>query len=212
MDQNLQLHAAIIGQKTADALVKKGFSAEYLADQDEARKRLLELIPDGSGVGMGGSMTIKFMDIKGALEKKGCTIYDHNGIADPEEANAIRIKQLTCDVFLCSANAITKDGRLYNVDGRGNRVAAMIFGPGKVIVVAGINKIVNDLESADERVRMLAGPINNIRLNTGNPCTKTGVCADCAAPGRICNIATILHRRPSGANITVLLVGEALGY
>jgi len=212
MDQNMVKHAAIVGESTVDALIKNGFQAEFFPDKDSVKKRLLELIPDGAGVGYGGSMTVRSLELQDELIQRGCRIYDHNLAANPEEADEIRRSQLTSDVFLCSSNAITRDGRLYNVDGAGNRVAAMIYGPKEVIVVAGINKVVADLEEAEVRVYGIAGPINNIRLNTDNPCTKTGECMDCASPRRICNIAVILHRRPSRTAFRVLLVGEAMGY
>lgn len=212
MDENVRLHTTILGNNTVEALVKNGFQAEYLQDEAAAKERLLALIPEGASVGFGGSATIKHMDIKGELAKRGCALYDHNGVQDPDEAAAIRRSQLTCDVFLSGSNAITRDGRLYNVDGKGNRVAAMIFGPGEVIIVAGINKVVSDLTAAEERVYGYAAPINNLRFNSGNPCTKTGECMDCSSPKRICNIATILHRCPTGTKIRILLVGESLGF
>jgi L-lactate utilization protein LutB len=212
MEEIVVKHKAIMGSRVAEALEKKGYQAEYLADEAAARKRLIELIPDNASVGFGGSMTIRHMDVKGELEKKGCSLYDHNAAKDPAEAEASRRKQLSCDVFLSSSNAITMDGKLYNVDGRGNRVAAMIFGPGEVIIVAGVNKIVPDLDAAVERVNGYASPMNNLRFNSDNPCAKTGICMDCSSPSRICNIATILHRCPSGAKIRVLIVGESLGF
>ncbi|MCL1804616.1 MAG: lactate utilization protein [Clostridiales bacterium] len=212
MEEIVKQHMAILGQRTVDALVKKGYLAEYLPDEAAMRERLIGLIPDKASVGFGGSMTIRHMDIKGELEKKGCALYDHNAAADAAQAEEFRRKQLSCDVFLSSTNAVTMDGKLYNVDGKGNRVAAMIYGPGEVIIAAGVNKIVPDLEAAVERVNGYASPMNNLRFNSDNPCAKTGVCADCDSPKRICNIATILHRCPSGAKIRVLLAGESLGF
>ena len=212
MEEVVNRHKAILGANTVEALLKKGYLAEYLPDSAAAGKRLLELIPDKASVGFGGSMTIRHLNIKGELEKKGCELYDHNAAKDPAEAEICRRKQLSCDVFLSSSNAITMDGKLYNVDGKGNRVAAMIFGPGMVVIVAGVNKIVPDLEAAEQRVKGFASPMNNLRFNSDNPCSKTGICVDCSSPGRICNIATIFHRCPSGAKIHVLIVGESLGF
>ncbi|MCL2121067.1 MAG: lactate utilization protein [Clostridiales bacterium] len=212
MDKNLRLHMEIVGAQTVEALEKNGFLAEFLPDRNAARERLLALIPDGAGVGFGGSMTVKALDIQAELTGRGCAIYDHHLAKDPAEADDFRLKQQTCDLFLCSSNAITRDGKLYNVDGAGNRVAAMIYGPKEVVIVAGINKVVADLTEAEERVCAIAGPVNNIRLNTGNPCTKTGECMNCSSAGSICNIATILHRCPSRTKIRVLLVGESMGF
>jgi L-lactate utilization protein LutB len=212
MDKNVMLHMEILGKRTSEALIKNGFQAEYLPEEASARERLLQMIPAGASVGFGGSMTIKGLDIQGELSKRGCLLYDHSLAKDKEEVQQICRKQLTCDVFLTGSNAITRDGRLYNVDGRGNRVAAMTFGPGEVIVVAGVNKIAASLEEAIERVRGYAAPMNNIRLNFNNPCTKTGYCMDCSSPQRICNAAVILHKRPSTMKITVLLIGGILGF
>jgi L-lactate utilization protein LutB len=212
MEKNVALHMEILGKRTAEALQKNGFLAEYLPDSAAARQRLLQMIPDGAAVGFGGSMTVKHLDVQDELRKRGCPIYDHGLAKDPAEAMSLRRKQLTCDVFLTSSNAITRDGRLYNVDGGGNRVAAMTFGPGEVIIVAGVNKITANLEEAMERVRSYAAPMNNLRLNFVNPCTKTGYCMDCSSPKRICNIGVTLHKCPLGMKTTVLLVGETLGY
>ncbi|MDR0469747.1 MAG: lactate utilization protein [Peptococcaceae bacterium] len=212
MEEFISQHRAIVGAKAVEALIKKGYLAEFLPDETMAKERLIELIPDRASVGFGGSMTVRRLDVKGELEKKGCLLYDHNAEKDPVKAEEARRKQLSCDVFLTSSNAITMDGRLYNVDGRGNRVAAMIFGPGEVIVVAGVNKIVPDLDAAEERVKSYAAPMNNLRLHTENPCVKTGRCMDCSATGGICNITTILNRCPNGAKIRALIVGEALGF
>lgn len=212
MDQNVKLHTELLGKATVEALKKNCFQAEYLPDAASAKERLLEMIPAGASVGFGGSATIKYLDIKEELAKRNCVCYDHNAAKDPEEAQEIRRKQLTCDVFLSGSNAITRDGRLYNVDGRGNRVAAMIFGPREVIIVAGTNKIVANLEEAEERVYGYAAPINNIRIGTDNPCVRIGHCMDCSTPKRICNVATIFHKCPAGMKTTVLVVGEALGF
>lgn len=113
---------------------------------------------------------------------------------------------------MTSTNAIIADGRLVNTDGTGNRVAAMIFGPKKVIVIAGTNKIVENLEEAEARIRMTAAPLNNKRLNRSNPCVTTGHCMDCQGPTRLCNVTTVLYKRPPVPDIHVLVVGEELGY
>ena len=147
------------------------------------------------------------------MKARGNIILDHGapGLENDERVR-IRRAQLTADAFLTGSNAVTMDGRLVNTDGSGNRVAAMIFGPGKVIVVAGVNKIVRDVEEAEERIRKTAAPINNRRLNLPNPCVKTGECMDCQGPTRICNVTTILHKRPKLTEMHVILVGEELGF
>ncbi len=206
-------HNETVGNKVVDALKKNGFEAEFFATGAEAAEKILELVPETASVGFGGSWTLKAIGIAEKLTARGNTLLDHGtpGLTNDEKL-AIRRKQLTCDVFLSGTNAVTMDGTLVNVDGFGNRVAAMIFGPGKVIVVLGANKIVKDLDAAEERIRTKAAPINNKRLGTPNPCTQTGICMDCQGPTRICNVTTILRKRPRGTSFHVLLVGEEFGF
>ena len=132
--------------------------------------------------------------------------------ASPAEITGIRKLHLTSDVFVTSTNALTEKGELVNTDGAGQRVAAMAFGPGRLIVVAGVNKIVKDLDAAFERIRDHAAPINAIRLGTKTPCASSGVCTDCDSRERICNITTIIHKKPQTADMCVILVDEQLGY
>lgn len=206
-------HVETLGQKVVEALQKNNFSAEYVSTVEDARKRVLELIPAEGSVGIGGSFTTAQLQILDELSRRGNLILNH-GIAalSPEEKMEIRRKQLTSDCFLTGTNAVTLDGKLVNVDGVGNRVASMIFGPKKVIVVAGINKIVKDVDRALERIELLAAPINCKRLNIPNPCVKTGVCMDCNTSTRICNVTTIIRKKPSQTDITVIVVGEELGF
>jgi len=124
----------------------------------------------------------------------------------------VRRAHINSDVFITSTNAVTETGELVNIDGTGQRVAAMIFGPGRVVVVAGVNKITGDLEEGLWRASNVAAPMNARRLRSETPCVETGECDDCVAPGRICGITTIIHRRPSRTPFTVVLVGEKLGY
>ena len=130
----------------------------------------------------------------------------------PEEAMERRWKGLTADVMITSSNAITMDGKLVNLDGMGNRVAAMTFGPKKVILVVGMNKVAPDLDSAMARVKHYAAPVNAKRLNLNNPCVETGLCADCKSPQRICNMWSIIEGHMIKGRIHVKLIGENLGY
>lgn len=205
-------HKETLGKKVCEALKKNKFSSEYLPTAAEAKSRVLEMIAPGSSVGLGGSMTIKDLNVAAELEKRGCIIYDHVKAETPEAKHEARQKQLTCDCFLCSSNAVTLDGQLVNVDGTGNRVAAMIYGPKQVILVVGINKITSDIDSAVDRIESRVAPINSKRLNYPNPCTVSGVCMDCSSDSRICNITTILHKKPNRSQVTVLIVGEEMGY
>jgi L-lactate utilization protein LutB len=213
MDPNIQWHHEMRGNKVVSELEKNGFTAGYFSDSGSAAAHLISLVPDGASVGFGGSMTIKALDLKPKLAQKGCTLLDHgNAELTPEERNAIRRKQLSVDVFLCSSNAVTMHGELVNVDGIGNRVAAMMFGPERVIIAVGTNKLVNTLDDAHARIKAVAAPVNNKRINLPNPCVESGKCMECRSNTRICNLTTIIRRRPPLTDIHVLVIGEDLGY
>ena len=202
-----------LAARAIEALAKNNFAAGYVKTKQDAAEKVLSLIPEGATVGVGGSWTTTELGVLEELKKRGHTIYNHNIAGLPaEEVMALRRAELTCDVFLCSTNALTLDGKLVNVDGTGNRVAAMIFGPKQVIVVAGVNKIVRNVEEAERRIEMLAAPINNKRLNRPNPCTVAGICVDCQGPTRICNITTIIRKRPPATPMQIIVVGEELGF
>jgi L-lactate utilization protein LutB len=202
--------------KTLTSLKNSGFTAYYAKDSEEAIEKILSMVPEDSFVGLGGSVTLREMKIPKLLMERGNQIADHwkarEEGASSEEVLEIRRKHINSDVFITSTNAITETGTLVNIDGGGQRVAATIFGPKHVIVVTGINKIVRDLEEALWRARNIAAPINAKRLNKKTPCVETGKCEDCDSPERICNVTTIMQRKPSATNITVILVGEKLGY
>jgi Uncharacterised ACR, YkgG family COG1556. len=207
-------HTDTLGAKTAEALNKNNFQASYVKTRQEAVDKVLSLIPAGATIGFGGSWTIQTdLGLPAILEKRGHTMYNHGtpGLT-PEQAHEARQQELTCDVFLSSSNAVTMDGKLVNVDGTGNRVAAMIYGPKRVVIVAGINKIVRDIEEAERRIALYAAPLNNKRLNRTNPCTQAGKCMDCQSPSRICNITTILHKKPGMTDMHIIIVGEELGF
>ena len=206
-------HNETIGAKTVEALVKNNFQATYCQTKQEAVKQILALIPVEGTVGIGGSWTVGELGLLDKLAARGNTMFNH-GLPDlsPETKLELRRKQLTCDVFLTGTNAVTMDGRLVNTDGVGNRVASMVFGPKKVVIVVGVNKIVKDIAEAEERIKLYAAPINNKRLNTPNPCVKTGKCMDCQGPTRICNVTTIMNKRPMLTDIHVVVVGEDLGF
>lgn len=213
MDLNLQWHGEVFGKRAVEALKKNNFNADFFSTREELIKRLLELIPEKDIIGVGGSTTVQNLGILEILSKRGNLILDHNKAGlSPEEVLNLRRKQLTCDTFITGSNAITLDGKLVNTDGVGNRVASMIFGPKQVIILAGTNKIVKDEGEARKRIRTIAAPINNKRLNKPNPCTVTGECMDCQGPTRICNITTILEKRPSLTPFSVFIINEELGF
>jgi hypothetical protein len=197
------------------ALKSNGMEALYFPNKEEVVKEILRRIPQGASVGVGGSVTIRQLGVMDLLKQRGHTVYDHwkEGYNDPRSPT--RRAHLTSDVFLTSTNAVTLDGRLLNTDGTGNRVASMFYGPPTVMVVAGVNKIVADLEEAFQRLRRIAAPMNGIRLarKEANPCSITGQCTDCKNPDRMCKITVIIEKKPPAATqFTVFLVGEALGY
>ncbi len=199
--------------QTMKNLKQHGFDVRFCETAEEANQIIDGFIQPHALVGFGGSMTIKEMRTAEYLTPKTIEVLDHNlpGLTAEEKA-VLRRRELISDVFLTSSNAVTAAGQLVNVDGAGNRVAAMTFGPGKVIVVCGVNKIVPDLEAAYQRIQQLAAPLNNARLATGNPCTQVGHCVDCQAEGRICRVTTIMERKPMATDITIILVNQKLGY
>ena len=213
MDEMVKSFLDNIVEQTVSALEARGFSAFKASTKEEAKDKVLDLVPAGARVGVGGSVTLRELGIVEALRERGHTIYEGWGPqqSQPKDFD-FRKAHLTCDVFLTSSNAVTSDGDLVNVDGVGNRVAAMIVGPEKVIVVAGYNKIVPDLDSAIQRIRNVAAPLNAKRLDLKVPCAKTGYCVDCSAPDNICRVTTIISRKPRRTDLTVVLVPEQLGY
>ena len=194
-------------------LKRNGFDARSAATPQAACRDILAMISEFETFGIGGSETIRQIGIIEELHGMGKSILDHwRPELSPDEVQAVRLEQSRCDCFLCSANAVSARGEIVNVDGIGNRVAAMTFGPRKVVIVAGVNKIVPDLDQALQRVRQIAGPMRAKSLGMDTPCAETGACADCHSPQRICRITTILHRRPMLTDIAVVLVGADLGF
>ena len=200
-------------KRTVEALQKNGFTAFYVEERQKARQEILKLIPDEATVGVGGSITIRQLEVLPELTKAGHRIYDHwvSG-GSSEEVLAIRRAQLTCDVFLTSANAISLDGQIVCTDAIGNRVCAMTFGPRKVIIAVGANKITKDLDDALRRVKEVAAPHALKESGVALPCLETGYCHDCKSPQRGCRVTVILERRPFFTDTTVVVIGEALGF
>ena len=200
--------------KVVKNLRKNGFKAKYLATAGEAKDTFLSLIPEGVTVAIAGGQTLEQIGVRPYLLQSGKFHIINPGEPgiDAKEALARRKKTLTADVMVCGTNAVTENGLLVNVDGWGQRVAGMIFGPDKVIIGAGMNKVVEDIPDAWQRLRRIARPMNNIRYGSKNPCTDTGFCADCNNKTRICNYFTIMERSFILDRIHVILIGEDLGY
>jgi L-lactate utilization protein LutB len=206
-------HYETLGKAASEALKRSGFDAHFAPKGEDALEMLSAYIKPGMKVGFGGSMTLRAI---GAAERAialGAELLDHNAPGlEPSRKLEILRGQLTCDLFLSSSNAVTLEGDIVNVDGNGNRIAALSFGPKKVVVVVGANKVVRDLDEALARIETIASPMNNKRLERPNPCTKTGTCEDCHGETRICRAYQILRRRPSLSDFSVIVVGEPLGY
>src|SRR3990172_5799264 len=199
-------------ERTVKALKKNNFEAVFVRDSKTALEEVMKQIPDGATVGVGGSVTLGQVGILKALEKKKIhLIWPNQQAKDMDERMELIRKSFSSDIFLSGTNAVTEDGRLFNVDATGNRVGAMFIGPKKTIIVTGVNKIVKDLEAAEKRVKEWVAPQNAKRLGKKTPCVETGVCGDCSSPDRICNIYVTLAKQPSRTEVVVILVGEALG-
>ena len=199
-------------ERTINALKKNNFEALFVPNSKAALEEVMKRIPDGATVGIGGSVTLTQLGLQEALEKRGIhLIWPFQQAKNEEERLRLIQKSFSADVFLASTNAITEDGKLFNVDASGNRVGAMFIGPKKTIIVSGVNKIVKDLDAAEKRLKELVAPQNAKRLKRKTPCAETGVCADCSSPDRICNIYVTLAKRPSRTDIVIILVGEKLG-
>lgn len=203
--------------RTREALERNQFKVFVASSREDAVNKVLELIPLDANVGVGGSVTIRELGLIEALIRRGNRVV-HHWLPDMPLSDWLpfMMEAHNSDVFLCSSNAVTEDGKLVNVDSTGNRVASMMFGPKKVIIVAGKNKIVKDVDAGLKRLKTVAGPLNAKRHNLVElPCVSTGSCTDCDSPKRICRVITILERAPNrvrGPNITVVLVAENLGF
>jgi hypothetical protein len=195
-----------------EALKRREMDARYFPSREEAARAVLEVIPPDAAVGCGGSWTVRQAGLLQALRERGNRVYAHEAEMSFEEAMQVRRQALTCPYYLTGSNAVTMRGELVNVDGAGNRVAGMSFGPGTVIVLAGYNKLVADLDGAMERIREVAAPINAARYHLDTPCVEKGRCRDCSRPSRICRITTVINWRPLFTDYKVFLIGETLGF
>lgn len=200
-------------QRVIRALKKKGFDAEYFPTREGAVERTMKIAASVQAVGVGGSVTLRQLNILDLLKEQGKTVYDHWTGLPPghEEDMRIRRAHLTCDLFLTSTNAITLKGEIVNIDGAGNRTSAMSFGPKKVVILAGINKIVRDIDEGIRRIHEVAAPLNCRRGGYKTPCYETGICASSKSGLHICCITLIFNRKPLETDISVFLIGEVLG-
>ncbi len=198
---------------TIKSLEYNGFSAKYFVSGADASDWLAEQVPEGQEVSFGGSVTLRQIKLEEKLAARNIKLNNHwqPGLSEAEREISVR-KPFSGLVYFSSANAITKQGEIVNVDGNGNRVAATIFGPKQVYIVVGENKICDDIAAAFKRIETIAAPKNATRLNKHTPCVEAGHCCNCNSPERICNAYAILKRPTSAVKTTVVIIGEELGY
>lgn len=224
MDDNAKKLIEIKINKVISSLQKNNMTGIYAPDVNAALNEVKKLLNDGDTVSMGGTATAKECGIVDLLKSGKYNFLDRNrqGIT-PAEIDKVYRDTFSADAYITSTNAITENGELYNVDGNSNRVSAMLFGPKKVIVIAGYNKIVHNIDDAVKRVKTTAAPANTLRLGCDTPCSKTGecislsnkdsyICDGCSTDARICANFTIMSRQKRPGRVHVILVGESLGY
>ena len=201
-----------LGASLIKALTLRHFDAYYCASSSEAAEKILSLIPKKDVVSWGGSMTMEALGVIDRVKKGGWRVIDRSTAQSQEEKIEITRSALLCDTYLTGANAISEDGEIVNVDGIGNRVAAMTFGPKSVIVACGMNKVVKTAQDAVSRARNTAAPVNAQRFDIRTPCKTTGTCADCKSTDSICSYIVRTRLCKPAGRIKVVLVGEALGF
>lgn len=211
-DANHKKIDTILCHKVIDAFEKRWIHGHYAENREEALKIALELIPEGSSVGYGGSMTIDALGIKDVLDKGNYTLIRRETARDAEEMRQKYIQIYGADVYITSANAVTEDGVIINIDGNGNRVSAICYGPRKVIFFIGVNKISKDFDTAMSRARNIAAPVNCARLNLDTPCQKAGSCLDCLNPKTICSEFLVTRCNKLPDRMHVIVINEDLGY
>lgn len=208
----VQKHYETLAASIIKGLEKRNMEGYYFATSKEAVEHIMSMIPDGSSVSWGGSMTLAETGMMEALQASSLNKIDRNNAASPEEKKALERQAFSADYFFMSTNAITTDGELVNVDGNGNRVAALVYGPDHVMILAGMNKVAADEEAAIQRVHTIAGPINTQRLNLNTPCSATGVCKNCLSADCVCAHTVITRYNRIKGRIKVFLIGETLGF
>ena len=209
----LEIRNNLLGEKLVKNLKRRNMEAFYCPTAQEAVGKVMELIADGSSVTWGGSMTVRDMGIPQALKERGTLeVLDRDLVDDPQEKQQMYLRAFSADVFLSSANAISEDGVIVNIDGNGNRVAAISWGPKKVIFIIGLNKVAQTVEAAIARARSTASPINAQRFDIATPCHTDGMCHNCNSPESICSYIHLLRNSRTPGRHVVVLVGEDFGY
>ena len=208
MDKNLYTRNEKLAQKVIKGLESRNMTGYYAADKEEALKKALELIPEGSTVTMGGAMSAVEIGLVDTLVNGNYDFLDRNQM-EPREA---LLKGYDADVFLTSANAMTEDGVMVNIDGNANRVSYIANGPKKIVAIVGMNKVCDDVDGAMKRARAVAAPTNAQRFEINTPCKKTGSCANCKSPDTICCQFLVTRYSRHAGRIHVILVNDSLGF
>lgn len=213
MDKNVAWVKEQKINRTIEALNKNNMNGYFVKDNEELLEKLKELIKDGDKVAFGGSMSIIEAGVLDFLRKGNYELLDRykEGLTK-EEIVDIYKGAFTSDCYIASSNAVTENGELYNVDGNGNRVSAMLYGPEKVILICGINKIVKNVDEAIKRNREFSAPMNARRLNKKTPCAKVGYCMDCKSEDRLCNEYTLIRRQNNKERMHIIFLNDDLGY
>ena len=209
MDEYIIQRNGLLAQKVIKGLASRNMTGYYVENKEEALKKALELIPEGASVTMGGSMSVRATGLVEALKAGNYNFIDRDEF---EDQRAAMLLAYDADVFLASANAITEDGILINIDGNANRVSAIAQGPKKVLFIVGMNKVCSDVDGAMKRARNVAAPINAQRFGLSTPCAKTGSCMNCKSPDTICCQFLITRFSRHADRIHVILVDESLGF
>ncbi len=209
MNENITKRNELLAQTVIKGLESRNMSGYYAATKEEALKKALELIPEGASVTMGGAMSAHEIGLVEAIRKGNYNFIDRD---NAEDKRAVMLAGYDADVFLTSANAMTNDGIMVNIDGNSNRVSMIAQGPKKVVAIVGMNKVCNDLDGAMKRARNVAAPTNAQRFGLNTPCAKTGACMDCKSPDTICCQFLITRFSRHKDRIHVILVNDNLGF
>ena len=209
MDANEFKRNEMLAQQIIKGLQSRNMTGYYAESKEKAKEIALSLMPNGCSVSHGGSCSIKEIGLIDELKSGKFNYINRDTAPDKHQAE---LDAYDCDVFLGSSNAITEDGVLVNIDGNSNRVSAYAYGPKKVVLIVGMNKVAKDVAEAVDRVHLTATPMNCVRLNKQTPCAVTGVCADCLSPDCICNQVVIIRRSGIQGRIKIILIGEEFGY
>ena len=212
MNENITKRNQLLAQKVIKGLESRNMKGYYAATKEEALKIALDLIPETSSVTMGGAMSAREIGLVDALKNGNYNFIERENATTDEEKRAAILKGYDADYFLSSANAITEDGVMVNIDGNSNRVSFIAHGPKHVIFIVGMNKVCNDVDGAMKRARNVAAPINAQRFGLTTPCSKTGACMNCKSPDTICCQFLITRYSRHNDRMHVILVNDSLGF